>query len=330
MSLWTAAAAWLAENKLAAGAVLIGAALVFFLWMHFSRREKELFSRLNRMLDEAVAGNYEESSYDESLMSSAESRMVQFLNRSSRSEERIREERDKIKTLISDIAHQTRTPVANLRLYTELLQETELTAEGREYAGALVQQTEKLEFLIQSLIKMSRLETGLLQVKPAPGPVSALISQVWEQALPAARRKGVTLLAETGNDSLTASFDMVWTVEALYNLVDNGVKYTPCGGKVVIRAEKLEMFCRIDVADNGMGISEEEQGQIFSRFYRSADAAETEGMGLGLYLARKIAAAQGGYIRVRSRWGAGTVFSLYLQTVRTAEGGMMQRAETRR
>ena len=118
-------------------------------------------------------------------------------------------------------------------------------------------------------------------------------------------------MAETGS-GLTAFFDMAWTVEALYNLVDNAVKYTPYGGKAEIRAEELGLFCRIEVADNGMGISEEEQGQIFSRFYRSADAAETEGMGLGLCLARQITAAQGGYIRVRSRKGEGAVFSMFL------------------
>ncbi|CAM5646827.1 Adaptive-response sensory-kinase SasA [Lysinibacillus sphaericus] len=109
-----------------------------------------------------------------------------------------------------------------------------------------------------------------------------------------------------------AVFDPKWTVEALYNIVDNAIKYTPSGGSVQLSVTPYQLFCRIDVADTGLGISEDETAKIFSRFYRSQEVTDKEGVGLGLYLAREIITAQGGYIKVKSRLGVGSVFSVFL------------------
>ena len=103
-------------------------------------------------------------------------------------------------------------------------------------------------------------------------------------------------------------------VQALYNIVDNGVKYTPVGGEIRLSANRYELFFRIDIADNGIGIAEEEQAKIFTRFYRSPMVLGEEGVGIGLYLSREIITAQGGYIKVVSKQGQGSVFSVYLPT----------------
>ena len=129
-------------------------------------------------------------------------------------------------------------------------------------------------------------------------------------AAPGAEAKAITLTVEPTD--LTARFDPKWTAEALYNLVDNAVKYTPAGGAVTLRAVGYELFCRVDVTDTGPGIPESEQARIFQRFYRSPSASEAEGVGIGLYLARQIAAGQGGYLKVSSRPGEGSTFSLFL------------------
>lgn len=233
------------------------------------------------------------------------------------SRNQIQKERDTIQGLISDISHQTKTPIANIRLYTELLKEMELPDEERMHVEALQKQREKLQLLIQNLIKMSRLETGMIRVTPASNEVDALTKQVREQASPAAEGKGICLTVQ--KSGARAMFDRVWTAEALYNLVDNAVKYTPRGGRVELEAEAFDLFCRINVRDSGMGIRETEQARIFTRFYRSEDAAETEGTGVGLYLAREIISAQGGYIRVTSKPGEGSVFSVFLPM--EAQGG---------
>ena len=215
-----------------------------------------------------------------------------------------------MKTLISDISHQTRTPIANLLVYASLLTESDLSPRQREQVQALLTQGEKLSFLIQTLVKASRLETGIVVPTPTLGPVAPLLEATVEQERPAAKKKKITLqnLPFVGD----ASFDPRWTSEALGNVVNNAVKYTPAGGRVTVSAQMLETFCRVDVTDTGPGIPEEEQGGIFNRFYRGTLTHSAEGLGLGLYLAREILSLQGGYIKVSSKPGNGSTFSLYL------------------
>ncbi|MDD4849249.1 MAG: sensor histidine kinase [Gemmiger sp.] len=111
---------------------------------------------------------------------------------------------------------------------------------------------------------------------------------------------------------IRAVFDAKWTAEALFNLVDNAIKYTPAGGSVRLTATTYPLFCRVDVADTGIGMAEGETAKIFARFYRAPQVADTEGVGLGLYLAREIVAAEDGYIKVRSTPQKGSVFSVFL------------------
>ena len=284
------------------------AAVIIALWTHL--RARRMLDTLDRMLDDAVRGDFQESLYDESRLSALETRMAHYLSSSAVSARNLQEEKDKIKTLIGDISHQTKTPIANLLLYAQLLLEQDLPPESRAYVSALEGQAEKLRFLIDALVKTSRLETGVLAMAPKSHPIQQLLEAAAAQAAPRAEARGIALTVEPAD--LTARFDPKWTTEALYNLVDNAVKYTPAGGSVTLRAVGYELFCRIDVTDTGSGIPEAEQARIFQRFYRSPSAGETEGVGIGLYLARQIAAGQGGYLKVTSRPGEGSTFSLFL------------------
>ena len=279
------------------------------LWTHL--RSRRMLDTLDRMLDDAIRGDFQESLYDESRLSALETRMAHYLSASTVSAKNLAEEKDKIKTLIGDISHQTKTPIANLLLYAQLLGEQDLPPESRAYVSALEGQAEKLRFLIDALVKTSRLETGILAMAPAANPLQSLLDGAVAQAAPKAEAKGILLTVEPA--ALTARFDPKWTTEALYNLVDNAVKYTPAGGSVTLRAREYELFCRIDVTDTGPGIPEAEQAKIFQRFYRSPAVSGEEGVGIGLYLARQIAAGQGGYLKVTSRPGEGSTFSLFLR-----------------
>ena len=297
------------EYGLLALAVLaLLAAAGIALWTHL--RSRRMLDTLDRMLDDAIRGDFQESLYDESRLSALETRMAHYLSSSAVSARNLAEEKDKIKTLIGDISHQTKTPIANLLLYAQLLGEQDLPPESRAYVSALEHQAEKLRFLIDALVKTSRLESGVLAMTPKSHPIQQLLEAAAAQAAPRAEARGIALTVEPAD--LTARFDPKWTTEALYNLVDNAVKYTPAGGSVTLRAVGYELFCRIDVTDTGSGIPEAEQARIFQRFYRSPSAGETEGVGIGLYLARQIAAGQGGYLKVTSRPGEGSTFSLFL------------------
>ena len=171
-------------------------------------------------------------------------------------------------------------------------------------------QGEKLSFLIKALVKASRLETGIVVPVPSLHSVGVLLEDVAQQEEQAAQEKGIALRVRPFDGA--AAFDPRWTSEALGNVVNNAVKYTPAGGTVTLCAQMLDGFCRVDVADSGPGIPEAEQGEIFNRFYRGAGTRTAEGLGLGLYLARQILTLQGGYIKVSSTPGNGSTFSLYL------------------
>ena len=282
------------------------AAAAVILWDRL--RVRRVMDRLDHMLERAIRG--EPETLDESRLSRLETMLRHYLPASSSSARSVAEEKDKIKTLIADISHQTKTPIANVLLYAQLLEEQELTDEGRACAAALVEQAKKLQTLIEALIKTSRLETGVLALHPARGPLSPMLEEAAAQLAPAAAEKGVSLSLLPTDAS--AVFDAKWTGEAVCNLLDNAVKYTPAGGRVRVAVIPYEMFCRVDVSDTGPGIPEEEQARVFQRFYRSAAVSQEPGVGIGLYLARQIAEGQGGYIKVSSRPGCGSTFSLYL------------------
>lgn len=273
-------------------------------------QSRKLLDSLEDMLRAATEGEFTESAFDETRMSRLETELAHYLSASAMSARNVEREKEKIKTLIADISHQTKTPIANLLLYSELLAEEELTQTAREKLAALHGQTEKLQFLIEALVKLSRLENGIIRLRPEDHAVSYLFERVREQYEAKAQQKGLSLTVQ--ETELHAVFDPEWTAEALANLADNAVKYTK-SGEIALSAVAYEMFVRIDVRNTGMGIAEEEQGKIFSRFYRSQSAGESsDGVGIGLYLTREIVSGEGGYLRVQSAVGKGSLFSMYL------------------
>ena len=273
-------------------------------------RSARLIQRLDAMLTAAVEGEFSEASFDESRLSALESRLARYLAASALSARNLQAQKDQISALISDISHQTRTPVANLQLYSQLLEEQPLTPQGRRCAQAISAQSEKLQTLIEALVKSSRLETGILALHPEPGPLAPMVARAAAQYAPKARENQIRLTV--GPTEGEALFDPKWTEEALCNLLDNALKYTPAGGSVTVEVRPYEMFTAVCVQDTGPGIPEEEQAKIFGRFYRAPGAYQADGVGIGLYLTRQIAAGQGGYIRVNSAPGQGSRFSLYL------------------
>lgn len=269
-----------------------------------------LLRRLDRMLEEAAGGSFREEQFDESRLSALESRMAGYLASSSLSRQALEWEKENIQSLLTDISHQIKTPAANVLLYAQLLSEQPLTQEGRTCAAALEGQADRLRALTDILSKLSRLETGILTLHPTPGPLDPMLEEAVAQLSPRAAEKGLSLTMTPSGAS--AVFDSKWTAEAVCNLLDNAVKYTPPGGRVTVAVAPYEMFCRVIVSDTGPGIPEGEQAKIFQRFYRAPNVHDQEGVGVGLYLAREIARGQGGYLKVDSPEEGGAAFSLFL------------------
>ena len=287
---------------LAAGGVIFGLA-------HWLRARRQL-AQMDRMLDRALEGQFQETTFDESAPSALEAKLARFLNGSAASARGLAEERGKIAALIADISHQTKTPIAALLLYSSLLAESPLPPEQREQARVVQAQAEKLRFLIETLVKSSRLDSGILVLTPALHPVAPLLEEAAAQYSGAAAEKNISLTVQPAQGS--ARFDQKWTAEALGNVVDNAVKYTPPGGAVTLSAVFYELFCCIQVSDTGPGVPEGEQARVFGRFYRGEEVRDQEGLGLGLFLTRSILTREGGYVKLSSKPGKGSTFSLYL------------------
>ncbi|MNI45880.1 Alkaline phosphatase synthesis sensor protein PhoR [compost metagenome] len=288
---------------LAAGAV----------WNWMLRRQTARFiGNAHEMVDRAIHGKEPLAPFDETSLSSLEHKLLRYIEISQASSRNLEAEKNTVKELISDISHQTKTPLANIMLYSQLLAETpDLSGDTLLLLRQIEVQSEKLEWLITSLIKLSRLETGLItlqgEVRPILETITNALSHIQSQAVH--KRISIEIACDP---SIRASHDYKWTPEALLNLLENAVKYTGEGGSIRITAQSNEMFTRIDVTDNGIGIPKEELEHIFKRFYRGQGARDYEGIGLGLYLTRKMITLQGGYITAASEAGRGTRLSIYL------------------
>ena len=226
---------------------------------------------------------------------------------------RIEEDKKEIKTLISDIAHQLKTPLSNIKMYSEFLQDDTLTEKERAELNEIVLVSlNKLTFLVESMIKMSRLESGVISLKPQLESLNETILLAISEVQRKAKSKNINIKFNE-IDKVKVLHDKNWTSEAIFNILENAIKYTNERGEVEITIQKYEMFCRIDIKDNVIGISEDELPKIFIRFYRGINTKDIEGIGIGLYLTREILARQGGYVKVNSILNEGTTFSLFFK-----------------
>ena len=285
------------------------------LFVVFLRRKLVLFSdglceTIDNMLNGASARPqvWEE----ENLFYKINHRLARLYEVMRENRESVAKERADLQELISDISHQVKTPIANLQMVNATLLEQPLTEEKRqEFLQAANGQLEKLDFLMQAMIKTSRLETGVISLDRKVLPIYDTLAAALGGILLNAEKKNIHVSVECPSDILLAH-DKKWTGEALFNILDNAVKYTPVGGAVRVSVQSWELYVKIDIADSGKGIAENRQGMIFKRFYREEEVHDVEGIGIGLYLAREIITMQGGYIKVTSAVGSGSTFSVFL------------------
>ena len=226
----------------------------------------------------------------------------------------LEEEKNQIKTLISDISHQIKTPMAAAKAFADLLNDDKLSKkEHDEYVRILEESLNKLTFLTDSLIKMSRLESGIINLKPETVILNDIVLQSIKSVYSKTKEKDITITFNSERE-YEIILDFNWTAEAITNVIDNAVKYTQNGGLVNLKITDYPSYLRLDIKDNGPGISEEEQAKIFGRFYRGEQSSGIEGVGIGLYLAREILSKQNGYIKVDSN-SHGSTFSLFFRKI---------------
>lgn len=272
----------------------------------FSRNEYKL---LNKMLDDAISGDFEESTFNESELSKLQTKLMRYLSSSSMSERKLQEEKQRIEELITNISHQTKTPLTSIMMYSQLLEETVTDGSAAEYAAEISLQSRKLSGLIQALVKMSRIETGIFRYQKEETSLMQVVRNAASQETAAAKAKDIKLIITEDHDA-KAMIDAKWVTEAVGNILNNAVKYSSEGTEIVVSVFSYELFSGVRITDQGIGISEEEIPKIFSRFYRGKAVHDREGIGVGLWLARQIVEDHGGYIKVRSKEGCGSTFDI--------------------
>jgi len=249
---------------------------------------------------------------EETILSKINYRLTRLYEAMRENNRRVAEEKAALQELVSDISHQVKTPIANLKMINATLIEQNVPEDKqREFLQSVSKQLDKLDFLMQAMIKMSRLETGIISLSQKECSVYETLAAALGGILFSAESKKINVSVDCPVD-LTVCHDSKWTTEALYNILDNAVKYTASGGKIHITAVRLEMHTKIEIADTGKGIPESRQAEVFKRFYREEEVHNTPGIGIGLYLAREIITMQGGYIKVTSETGVGSVFSIFI------------------
>jgi len=304
------------------GWVLIGGGLLtlcalawmFLLTVVFGKRLTIFTRELCRTMDQMISGSEEpvRVADSETLFARISYRLSRLYGIMQENRRKVDRERQELQMLVSDISHQVKTPVSNLKMVTDTLLAKPVTEEERrEFLLGIRSQTDKLEFLFQALVKTSRLETGLVRLEKKNAPLIDTLATACSGIVYAAEKKNISVTVDCPDD-LHLCHDSKWTAEALFNLLDNAVKYTPEGGEIRVLVEQWEMYVKLDVSDTGKGIPESRQAAVFRRFYREEEVHEEQGAGIGLYLAREIVTKQGGYMKVVSEVGRGSTFSVFL------------------
>ncbi|MCI9597203.1 MAG: HAMP domain-containing histidine kinase [Firmicutes bacterium] len=290
-------------------------AAIFLAW-RLKKQHQDVydFSRqLEKWLDELVSGREikTEADMEDTLTSKINEKISRVSHIWTSKTAETQREKEAIKELISDLSHQTKTPIANMKIYLELLEGEKLPIQAGDFLRNIGRQTDKLDFLLRSMVKMSRMETGIIRIQKQRTPLIHTVGRAVEAIVPKAEAKQLRLSVDCGEE-ITVNCDSKWTEEAIFNILDNAVKYTDRGGKIRITVTVQEIFTKISVQDSGKGIALERQAEIFARFYREPEVHNQEGIGIGLYLARKIIEMQNGYMEVHSRAGEGSDFQIYL------------------
>jgi len=277
--------------------------------MYYQNKIKADYENLLLKLDRALGGTLSETSYDESMNSAITERLNRLIQIYQKNHEKAAKERDTIKSLVSDISHQIRTPITNIMLYTGLLAEKDLKEDAKLLTDKIQKQADKLDFFIKELVKSSYTEQEMLTLHPEMTSLEEIIDTACQITEVSAMKKQITILKETTGQMCYA--DKKWSIEALVNLLENSVKYSPVGSLVKITVTSYESFLCVRVIDQGIGIPEKEQGMVFERFYRSEEVKKEPGFGIGLYLVREILSKQGGYAKIKSAPQNGTTVEIY-------------------
>lgn len=296
-----------------AGIFVILLFVILFIAVMEWYQKRRMYQLIDQMLEQVLnREKIEISDIQEGEISALASKVIRVQEKLEYEVNQAQKEKEQVKCLISNMSHQLKTPLSNVVMYRDLL-ELEPEAEQRaNFLERMKTQLEKLDWILQSLFKMVKLEQGVIQFETEQSSLKETLLSALNSTYDKAEKKEICIVTKPFKDCLLMH-NRKWTAEVFSNILENAIKYSEKGSKIEIQVNPLELFTEIRFQDYGMGIKKEELTKIFQRFYRSKEAENKEGSGIGLYLSRMILEKEKGYMTVTSDYGKGSCFSVFLQ-----------------
>ncbi|MGF0034042.1 sensor histidine kinase [Bariatricus sp. SGI.154] len=277
------------------------------------RRRIRMYHVLDRMLDQILdREEIEISDIQEGELSSLAGKSIRIQEKMESEIEQAMREKEQVKSLISNMSHQLKTPLSNVMMWRELLEEQVSDEQQKVFLVKMKQQMDKIEWILQSLFKMVRLEQGAIQFEVTETSIKETLARAVNTVYERAEKKNIQIITLPFEDCRLLH-NRKWTAEVFSNILENAIKYSDVNNQIEIRICPLELFTEVKIRDHGIGIEKEELTDIFKRFYRSKRVEHKEGSGIGLYLSRLILEQEKGYMTVSSEYGVGSTFSIFLQ-----------------
>lgn len=277
-------------------------------------QRRKTYRLIDRLLDRVLSREMiVDSDLEEGEYSALVSKIKQIQEVLSNHASSAEQEKEQVKSLVSNMSHQLKTPLANISLYAEILGKEEITSERKiVFSEKMRRQVDKLSWIVESLSKMVKLEQNIDGFERKAIGIKQTILDAVDTVYEKLEKKEINFTLEPFEDRLLYH-NRKWTAEVFVNLLENAVKYTDRGGTISICVKSYDLYTEIQIADNGRGIRQEEMTDIFKRFYRSPEVENLEGSGIGLYLSNLILGKEKGYMTVDSEYGKGSCFSVFLQ-----------------
>ena len=296
-----------------AGIFVILLFVILFIAVMEWYQKRRMYQLIDQMLEQVLnREKIEISDIQEGQLSALASKVIRVQEKLEYEVNQAQKEKEQVKCLISNMSHQLKTPLSNVVMYRDLL---ELEPEAEQRANFLERmkiQLDKLDWILQSLFKMVKLEQGVIQFETEQSSLKETLLSALNSTYDKAEKKEICIITKPFKDCLLMH-NRKWTAEVFSNILENAIKYSEKGSKIEIQVNSLELFTEIRFQDHGMGIKKEELTNIFQRFYRSKEVENKEGSGIGLYLSRMILEKEKGYMTVTSDYGKGSCFSVFLQ-----------------
>lgn len=294
-------------------AILFGLlALILFIKLYYNEKEINRFVKFHKKASETIISDKRNSNYPffkDDRLNRMENNLRALEKYINDEKNKINEDKHSLQTIISDISHQVKTPMANIKMLNEILSSKKLDEnQSKEFINSMNKEIEKLDFLMQSMITISLLETGIMKFNTRVLPIYNTILSSLNSTMSLINEKDIDIKVICNKDILV-KHDPKWTSEAIYNVINNAAKFSPPKGIIVVVASQGQFYSSISIKDNGAGISEGNMKDIFKKFYSKNNK---NGSGIGLHLTERIIKGQNGYINVNSDIGKGTEFILHL------------------